>query len=1006
MTTVGEAKLKLSADGSSLPAEVRAAVAAAMRGINETLKVEVDADVSRFESKMATVLRPREIDVDVDVNRTAFDRFLRDMDRADKDFVVRVALLGDTDVGDRFSDQSIGVRLDIQNAGAFNAQMATLTRPRQVDVNVNVDQSQLGALGALGAVQNRTVDIRANLTNAGQVEAQLAALTRDRTVNIDVDVNHSQIHQAISAMMQLGSIGMSVLGSLGSAFSSFGSSAGSATSVLGHVRTGFGGVAAAAGLAVQALGGVTTAAIAAGAAAGGIPIALAGAMGAVSAAVGAMAAGVTGGMAAVMASLSVMWNGDLKSKMDSTFEGIKGHMTEIVNRLAPAMGRMFDALHPAFDRLAPSLERITDGVSGLIDHLTGKLPAIADQLGPALEKAFQAGVPHMQNLIDNLPRLTESFGNFMSQLGDPQVVQAAQRMWSMLPGAIEKVGEVIPKVAKGFNELMGWIDAGNLDPFIQGFKDLWNELSSADWSGVVDSAKGLADAFGGFLSSIDGQAVADTIMGITHALDGVLTTATQVSNALSSVWDVIGPKNVLDEVPEMFDRFTRSLLGKLRSFAELIPDALGGDRIRDAIDGLIDDLPDVTFEFKVQPRMDKLKVMKDLENLGPGKIKVTPEIDWTGSGFKGPDNTFKSIKVKVEPEVQPFKLDIPPKQKVLVDIEARPFKLDIPPKQKVMVDVQQTPGFKLDVPAKTKVMVEPDGSGFFNFRPPQPPPVKVKVLADTAGFSADVDAKTKVYKTVTVPIAYGPMPPFPALPTPPAIRVEVSTNADEVAGKINSIPGSKVTAHTVNSNVGAVIGQIASMQAGTSSFHNVSSNVGAVLAQINSLNGRNTSSTHTIRTVETGAGKRMENGGVLTRQSFADGGFRLRQYANGHLPSSATIMRPRKHLVQWAEPSTKGEAFIPLAVSKRARSLDIWQQVGDKLNAWDQVYAAMAARAAGVPSLGGYVAGAAGARAGNITTNRIEVHSPITISGAHHPASTGWAVQSALTSRFTRYVRN
>ncbi|MCF8786886.1 hypothetical protein [Rhodococcus ruber] len=987
MTTVGEAKLKLSADGSSLPAEVRAAVAAAMRNINETLKVEVDADVSRFESKMATVLRPREIDVDVDVDRTAFDRFLRDMDRADKDFVVRVALLGDTDVGDRFSDQSVGVRLDIQNAGAFNAQMAALTRPRQVDVNVNVDQSQLGALGALGAVQNRTVDIRANLTNAGQVEAQLAYLTRPRSVNIGIDVNHSQLQMLTQMLQSLTNLG----GSLG----------GGALSSVGSM---LGGIVSAATSAVGAIAMVTTAASAAAVAAGAIPIALTGAMGAVSAAAGAMGAAVTGGMSAAISAMAVLGNPDLKNKMTSTFDAIKNSMQEIAQGAAPALSRFFDSLPGAFERMRPALENITQGVSGLLDHLTAKLPAIADQLGPALQKAFQAGVPHMKNMIDNMPRLTEAFGNFMSQLGDPEVVSAADRFWDMLPGAIEKVGEAIPKVAKGFNELMGWIDEGNLDPFIQGFKDLWTELSEADWSGTVDSIENLADTWGEFMSSIDGQTVADSITAIATAFDAVLTAGMAVKGAMEGIWDVIKPSNVLDEMPEMFDRFARSLLMTLRNAVDGIP--LVGGALADAIDGMLDNLPDVTFEFKVQPRMDKLKVMKDLENLGPGKIKVTPEIDWTGSGFKGPDNTFKSIKVKVEPEVQPFKLDIPPKAKVMVDVEARPFKLDIPPKQKVMVDVQQTPGFKLDIPAKTKVMVEPDGSGFFNFRPPQPPPVKVKVLADTAGFSADVDAKTKVYKTVTVPIAYGPMPPFPALPTPPAIRVEVSTNADEVAGKINSIPGAKVTAHTVNSNVGAVIGQIASMQAGTSSFHNVSSNVGAVLAQINSLNGRNTSSTHTIRTVETGAGKRMENGGVLTRQSFADGGFRLRQYANGHLPSSATIMRPRKHLVQWAEPSTKGEAFIPLAVSKRARSLDIWQQVGDKLNAWDQVYAAMAARAAGVPSLGGYVAGAAGARGGDITTNRIEVHSPITISGAHHPASTGWAVQSALTSRLRSYVRN
>jgi hypothetical protein len=33
----------------------------------------------------------------------------------------------------------------------------------------------------------------------------------------------------------------------------------------------------------------------------------------------------------------------------------------------------------------------------------------------------------------------------------------------------------------------------------------------------------------------------------------------------------------------------------------------------------------------------------------------------------------------------------------------------------------------------------------------------------------------------------------------------------------------------------------------------------------------------------------------------------------------------------WAEPETGGEAYIPLAPSKRARSLNIWQETGKRL---------------------------------------------------------------------------
>ncbi|MDJ0010093.1 phage tail tape measure protein [Gordonia alkanivorans] len=58
---------------------------------------------------------------------------------------------------------------------------------------------------------------------------------------------------------------------------------------------------------------------------------------------------------------------------------------------------------------------------------------------------------------------------------------------------------------------------------------------------------------------------------------------------------------------------------------------------------------------------------------------------------------------------------------------------------------------------------------------------------------------------------------------------------------------------------------------------------------------------------------------------YAQGGIHaLEQYANGKLPSQAVIEKARPNtLVQWAEPETGGEAFIPLAPGKRGRSTSI-----------------------------------------------------------------------------------
>lgn len=64
------------------------------------------------------------------------------------------------------------------------------------------------------------------------------------------------------------------------------------------------------------------------------------------------------------------------------------------------------------------------------------------------------------------------------------------------------------------------------------------------------------------------------------------------------------------------------------------------------------------------------------------------------------------------------------------------------------------------------------------------------------------------------------------------------------------------------------------------------------------------------------------------RWTRADGG--IDHYANGKLPDQATIKPGQKGLVQWAEPETGGEAYIPLAESKRGRSTSILGEVAQR----------------------------------------------------------------------------
>ncbi|HEY3559665.1 MAG TPA: hypothetical protein VGL05_19485 [Kribbella sp.] len=87
-----------------------------------------------------------------------------------------------------------------------------------------------------------------------------------------------------------------------------------------------------------------------------------------------------------------------------------------------------------------------------------------------------------------------------------------------------------------------------------------------------------------------------------------------------------------------------------------------------------------------------------------------------------------------------------------------------------------------------------------------------------------------------------------------------------------------------------------------------------------------------------GSGSRTSGGGVgggheVTGKGQADGGFYpggVPAYANGKLPDQAMIAPGKgRGMVQWAEQETGGEAFIPLAPSKRDRSEKILGKVAE-----------------------------------------------------------------------------
>ena len=184
---------------------------------------------------------------------------------------------------------------------------------------------------------------------------------------------------------------------------------------------------------------------------------------------------------------------------------------------------------------------------------------------------------------------------------------------------------------------------------------------------------------------------------------------------------------------------------------------------------------------------------------------------------------------------------------------------------------------------------------------------------------------------VTAPGAMDTMAVLQALgvktTTLPDGRIDVSDNGPEVVARLEAL-GIKVTT--------LPDGRLVITDNSQQVRENVDRN----------LNGHDTSAKHTIyittvssmvedidlpaTTLPTLGG---DNGGI--RESFAGGG--IRRYAMSRLPEQAMIAAPQgaRGLVQWAENETEGEAFIPLAQSKRDRSIPIWAETGRRLGVFD-----------------------------------------------------------------------
>ncbi|WP_037184908.1 hypothetical protein [Rhodococcoides fascians] len=663
-------------------------------------------------------------------------------------------------------NERISVKVDT-DTGELSRLRRELDALRDRTVTVDVELRNAGALAELAAFDaargNATVSLDLDTgAAAAELAAFIAAVPRSVTINLDVDT--------AGAAAELAAFRLALL-ALNNDTINLGSSASSAARGVGALGAAGGGLLKSApGIAALS---VALAPLISGAA-GASVYAVAAGLGAVTAAAGALSVGFGGALAAIpIASAATSQKvvdhfTFMKNDVIETMKEISAPVQEPLVNLATAVGA-------AFHQIRPSLDVVTAGAARLVNELSGKMPAIAAQIGPAMEQAFGAAEPHIKNLISNIPSYIQAIGNFAGKLGDPAIVQGAQRVFGMIPGIIDGAGDSLVSMANGFQNVMSYLDSGALDGFTTGVGALFDELGSTDWSGTIDGISNMANSFGELAGSIDGDSISGAIEGITSDITKFTNAAKDVGTAASAFGDFL--QGVGDSAVNFGE------VSGLNSF---------GDQINAALDkiGLIN------------WKGPKVQANPDLTS-------VTPMMDQVLAALgQGPPVPLPPVEQPVIPVFDDLGLApaIPP---VEVPLEPGPMPPPPPPIEPVKIETQ---------------------AELTNLAQPEIPPLKVPVEYDTTGIGTlTIDAP----EPIKVPVEILPPPP----PDMSAFNVDLTaqgaaagaTFAAGLAGSAGVVAGAAASMAAAAQNVSVDLsGQGAA--AGASFAAGIRSQAGAVAA--------------------------------------------------------------------------------------------------------------------------------------------------------------------------------
>lgn len=630
-----------------------------------------------------TTLRNERINIKVDVDDRALTR-LQDKINSVRNGIAKVRVAADTAEIARvrtelaaLRDRTVRVDVEVRNAGAL-AELAAFDAARG-SVSMNLDLDTAGA--------------------AAELAAFVAAVPRSLTINLDVDTAGAAAELAAFRLALLAlnndtiNLGTGTRGAA-SGIARMGSSASAAGPLL-------------AGLALA------VAPLASGAVGAGI-IGTAAALGVVTAGAGAMSVAFGAAAAAIPIAAATM-SERVQEHFAFMKDDVVSTMKEIAKPVEQPLVDLATAVGAAFHQIRPSLDVVTAGAARLVNELSGKMPAIAAEVGPALEKMFTGAEPHIKNLISNIPSYIAAFGSFAEKLGDPAIVEGAQRVFGAIPGIIDGLGDAFVTAGEKFGQLMGWLDEGNLDGFTSGIGEFISNLQGTDWSGVTAGLADMANSFGDLVANIDTDNLATNIEGLASALTEITNAASGAMSAFSSIDTAI------------------------RDFSSSVNDALGDFKIvpdswSDNINGFLDSIGLIEWD-------------------GP-KVQATPEIDANAPDVSGAfDNLF--------PETIPGpKVEAPDTSAiggaiaaltpgaVTVPIEPAPMPPPEPPVAPVEIKTEAT---LTDIsqpnipPLKVPVEYDTSTAGTLTLQAPEPIKVPVEIIPppppDMSAFTVDLTAQ-------------------------------------------------------------------------------------------------------------------------------------------------------------------------------------------------------------------------------------------------------------------------